>query len=117
VGVRKISKYFAGVSAQIARVLSVMQGILSRPLAISRMRKEIAVPAFGDRNVWSGYGAILPRPRIKSVKESVVGLGNVSILKSWQPSEESYGAEHFLLEGRRLKMAYETKVFLLVDVA
>jgi hypothetical protein len=45
-----------------------------------------------------------------------VGLGNVSILKSWQPSEDSDGAEHFLLEGRRLEMAYETKVFLLVDV-
>jgi hypothetical protein len=51
--------------AQIDRVLSVMQGILSRPLAIGWMRKEIAIPAFGDRNVRSGYGAILPRPRIR----------------------------------------------------
>jgi hypothetical protein len=59
------------------------------------MRKEIAVPAFGDRNVRSGYGAILPGPRIKCVEESVVGLGNVLISKSWQPSEESYGAEAF----------------------
>jgi hypothetical protein len=46
-----------------------------------------------------------------------MGLGDVLILKRRQPSEESYRAEHFLLEGRRLKMAYETKVFLLVDVA
>jgi hypothetical protein len=70
-----------------------------------------------DRDVRSGYGAILPRPWVDRVEKPVMGFGDVLIFENGQLSKKWHCGEDFLFERYRLKMAYNKKVFFLVKVA
>lgn len=72
---RQVSKNLARVRAQVALVLSQIQGVLRCSSDICGVGEQSLVSGLYDGDVGGGDGAVLARPGIERTEQSKVGLG------------------------------------------